>query len=52
MIREDYFKMLHEQFNCEADYPFEGDFVTAVFRHPDSLKWFARRSASAFTKNL
>lgn len=41
MIREDYFKMLHEQFNCEADYPFEGDFVTAVFRHPDSLKWFA-----------
>jgi len=23
------------------DYPFTGDFVTAVFRHPENRKWFA-----------
>lgn len=41
MIREDFFRMMREEFNCEPDYPFAGDFESAVFRHKDNLKWFA-----------
>ncbi len=41
MTREKYFKMVFERLNTEPDYPFEGDFVTAVFRRKDNLKWFA-----------
>ena len=41
MIREDFFRMIHERFGIEPDYPFAGDFVTAVFRRKDNLKWFA-----------
>lgn len=41
MTREEYFKMVFERLNTEPDYPFAGDFVTAVFRQKDNLKWFA-----------
>lgn len=41
MTREKYFKMVFERLNTEPDYPFAGDFVTAVFRRKDNLKWFA-----------
>lgn len=41
MIREDFFRMIHDRFGIEPDYPFAGDFVTAVFRRKDNLKWFA-----------
>lgn len=41
MIREEYFKMVFERLKTEPDYPFEDDWVTAVFRRKDNLKWFA-----------
>ena len=41
MIREDFFRMIHDRFGVEPDYPFANDFVTAVFRRKDNLKWFA-----------
>lgn len=41
MIREDFFRIVRDELGCEPDYPFMGDFVTAVFRRPDNLKWFA-----------
>lgn len=37
MIREDFFKMMHDEFGCEPDYPFAGDFQSAVFRRKDNL---------------
>lgn len=41
MIREDFFRMIHDRFGIEPDYPFASDFVMAVFRRKDNLKWFA-----------
>ena len=41
MIREDFFRMINDRFGIEPDYPFAEDFVTAVFRCKDNLKWFA-----------
>ena len=41
MIREDFFRMIWETYGIEPDYPFPGDFETAVFRRKDNLKWFA-----------
>lgn len=41
MIREDFFRMIWEIYGIEPDYPFAGDFETAVFRRKDNLKWFA-----------
>ncbi|MBQ2726702.1 MAG: MmcQ/YjbR family DNA-binding protein [Clostridia bacterium] len=32
---------IESTFGITADYPFTGDFVTAVFRHPGNRKWFA-----------
>ena len=32
---------IESTFGITADYPFTGDFVTGVFRHPGSRKWFA-----------
>lgn len=41
MIREDFFRMIWVTYGIEPDYPFAGDFETAVFRRKDNLKWFA-----------
>lgn len=35
---EEYIK---NQYGIEPDFPWDGDFVTAVFRHKDNCKWFA-----------
>ena len=40
MTREEFEKMVLEGYGVRADYPFEDDFETGVFRHP-SGKWFA-----------
>ncbi len=32
---------IESAFGITADYPFTGDFVTVVFRHPGNRKWFA-----------
>ena len=30
-----------DTYSTSPDYPFDEDFETAVFRHPDNRKWFA-----------
>ena len=34
-------KYIREQYGAEPDFPWEGDTVSAVFRHIDNGKWFA-----------
>ena len=41
MTREDFERLVLERYNVRADYPFDEDFVTGVFRHTDTGKWFA-----------
>lgn len=41
MIREEFEALVLDQYNVKADYPFEEDFETGVFRHEGSGKWFA-----------
>jgi predicted DNA-binding protein (MmcQ/YjbR family) len=41
MTREEFEIFVLENYNVKADYPFEEDFETGVFRHSDSKKWFA-----------
>ena len=40
MTREEFEELVFDTYNVRADYPFEDDFVTGVFRH-ESGKWFA-----------
>ena len=40
MTREEFEALVFDTYNVRADYPFEEDFVTGVFRH-ESGKWFA-----------
>jgi predicted DNA-binding protein (MmcQ/YjbR family) len=41
MTREDFEALVFETYGVRADYPFEEDFETGVFRHKSSGKWFA-----------
>ena len=41
MTRTELETYIKSQYGILPDYPFAGDFVTAVFRHPDNHKWFA-----------
>lgn len=41
MTRDELEACIRSAYGIAADYPFTGDFVTAVFRHPGSRKWFA-----------
>lgn len=41
MTREDVEKLIYEKYAVRADYPFEEDLVTGVFRHRESGRWFA-----------
>lgn len=41
MTREEFEALVLDTYNVKADYPFEEDFVTAVFRHEENGKWFA-----------
>ena len=40
MTRNEFEALVFDTYNVKADYPFEEDFVTGVFRH-ESGKWFA-----------
>ena len=40
MTRAEFEELVLDIYNVSADYPFEEDFTTGVFRH-DSGKWFA-----------
>ena len=40
MTRGEFEALVLDIYNVRADYPFEDDFVTGVFRHTDSGKWF------------
>ena len=41
MTRQEFFNMCLEAYGTAPDYPFDEDFLTAVFRHGDSRKWYA-----------
>lgn len=41
MNRQDLDKYIEETYGIKADFPFEDDFKTAVYRHRESRKWFA-----------
>ena len=41
MTREEFEALVSDQYGVKADYPFEEDFETGVFRHEDNKKWFA-----------
>ena len=40
MTREEFEALVLDTYGVRADYPFEEDFETGVFRHKDSGKWF------------
>ena len=41
MTRSEFFSHVSDTYGITPDYPFEGDFVTAVLRHTGNRKWFA-----------
>lgn len=41
MTRKQLETFIYEKYNVRADYPFEDDFETGVFRHGDTGRWFA-----------
>ncbi len=41
MTREEFFELVEDEFAVKPDYPFNKDFVSAVFRHKSNRKWFA-----------
>lgn len=41
MTREEFFELCGMSFRTKADYPFNEDFETAVFRHDNNRKWYA-----------
>ena len=41
MEKQEFLEHCLSAYGVSADYPFDGDLETAVFRHADSRKWFA-----------
>ena len=41
MTKQSFLRLCLTNYGTMPDYPFEGDFETAVFRHSDTRKWFA-----------
>ena len=41
MTRKEFEELVFDTYNVRADYPFEDDLMTGVFRHADTGKWFA-----------
>ena len=41
MTRQDFLNMCLNSYGTMPDYPFDEDFLTAVFRHADNRKWYA-----------
>lgn len=52
MTRKEFEAMVLDLYNIRADYPFEEDFETGVFRHQDSGKWFAIAMNISYSKIL
>ena len=41
MTKQQFFSYCVSTYSTSPDYPFEGDFETAVFRHSGNRKWYA-----------
>ena len=41
MTKQEFFEYCFTAYGTSPDYPFEGDFETAVLRHEDNRKWYA-----------
>ena len=41
MTKQEFFEYCRHAFGTSPDYPFDGDFETAVLRHSDNRKWYA-----------
>ena len=41
MTKQSFFSHCLNTYGTSPDYPFDGDFETAVLRHPDNRKWYA-----------
>lgn len=41
MTKQEYLEYCLNTYGASPDYPFDGDFETAVLRHLDTRKWFA-----------
>lgn len=41
MTKQEFLEYCSCRYGTSADYPFEGDFETAVLRHTDNKKWYA-----------
>ncbi len=41
MTRQAFFDYCFDTYGTDADYPFDEDFETAVFRHTSNRKWYA-----------
>ena len=41
MTKQQFFSYCLDTYGTAPDYPFEGDFETAVLRHDDNRKWYA-----------
>ena len=41
MTKQEFFEYCLNTYGTSPDYPFEGDFETAVLRHADNRKWYA-----------
>ena len=41
MTRKEFEALVWDRYSLRADYPFEDDFVTGIFRHEGNRKWFA-----------
>ena len=41
MTKQEFLECCLNTYGSSPDYPFEGDFETAVFRHSGSRKWYA-----------
>ena len=41
MTKQEFLEYCLDTYGTSPDYPFEGDFETAVFRHSGSRKWYA-----------
>ena len=41
MTKQEFFNLCLDSYGTSPDYPFDEDFLTAVFRHADNRKWYA-----------
>ena len=50
MTRKEFEALVYELYGVRADYPFEEDFTTGVFRHENG-KWFVDTEIPIFTQD-